>query len=101
MTKERVLNSIWNHENADLELQTCITLSPDLRLIEEAMDQYPKQQSIGFAEWVAIDGWYLNKIKRWSNRGNTSNNLIEVLSSTKSTDELYTLYQETQSKIIQ
>jgi hypothetical protein len=64
-------------------------------------DYYAKQEAIAFAEWLSINGWYLNKIKRWSNRNESSDDLIEVLSSTKSTDELYTLYQETQSKIIQ
>jgi len=60
--------------------------------IRESMDQYAKQQSVAFAEWVVINGWYFNKINRWSNRNESSDNLIEVLSATKSTEELYSLY---------
>jgi hypothetical protein len=63
--------------------------------ILDAMDEYAKQECIGFAEWVAINGWYLNKIKRWSNRDDNSNSLVEVLAGSKSTEELYTLFLNT------
>ena len=53
---------------------------------------YAKQQCIAFAEWASINGWYLNKIKRWSNRNESSDNLILILSATKSTEELYLLF---------
>lgn len=56
--------------------------------------QESKAKSIGFAEWIAINGWYFNKIKRWSNRNEASDNLILVISATKSTEELYSLYKE-------
>jgi len=68
----------------------------------DAMGQFASQESrkkaIGFAEWAAKNGWYLNKICRWSNRGESSANLIEVLSSTKTTTELYDLYLQEQNK---
>lgn len=61
--------------------------------LDDDISNYAKQQSIGFIEWISINGWYFNKIKRYSNRNESSDNLIEVLSATKSTEELYTLYQ--------
>ena len=57
-----------------------------------AMDEYAKQHSMAFLEWASINGWYLNKIKRWSNRNESSDNLIDVLSATKTTEELYSLF---------
>ena len=62
--------------------------------ISEMMDQYAKQECIAFAEWAAVNGWYLNKIKRWSKRDDNSNSLVEVLAGSKSTEELYTLFLE-------
>lgn len=61
-------------------------------VVYAAMDRYAKQVAISFAEWISINGWYFNKIKRWSNRNETSDNLIIVLSATKSTEELYALF---------
>lgn len=63
----------------------------------KAMDEYARQEALAFAElafaeWISINGWYFNKKKRYSNRNESSDNLIEVLSATKSTEELYTLY---------
>ena len=57
-------------------------------------DQEKRKEAIAFAEWLAVNGWYFNKIKRWSNRNESSDNLIEVLSATKATEELYDLYQQ-------
>jgi hypothetical protein len=62
------------------------------QIVLPAMDEYAKLKSIGFAEWIAINGWYFNKIKRWSNRNEDSDNLILVIAGTKSTEELYSLY---------
>jgi hypothetical protein len=56
-----------------------------------------EKRAIAFAEWLSINGWYFNKIKRWSNRNESSDNLIKVLSSTKSTEELYTQFIESQT----
>jgi hypothetical protein len=64
---------------------------------ESAMDDWAEQVAISFAEWISINGWYFNKIKRWSNRNETSDNIIIVLSATKSTEELYTLFLTHQS----
>lgn len=60
--------------------------------VDILMDEYAKQQCIGFAEWASVNGWYFNKIKRWSNRNESSENLIEVLSATRTTEELYQLF---------
>lgn len=86
MSKEEIINATVN------------PLLPSIEGIRtktrEAMSQYAEQESILFAEWAAMNGWYFNKIGRWSNRGEKSENLIEVLSSTKSTTELYQLYKK-------
>ena len=60
------------------------------------MDEFAKSTAIGFAEWIATNGWYFNKIKRWSNRNENSDNLILIIAATKSTEELYSLYCESQ-----
>jgi hypothetical protein len=62
------------------------------KAIYDAMSDYAQQMSIGFAEYVSMNGWYFNKIKRWSNRNENSHSLTEVLSTTKTTEELYKLY---------
>lgn len=61
--------------------------------VYQSMEAYAEQTAISFAEWAAKNGWYLNKIGRWSNIGEASTNLIEVLSATKTTAELFTLYK--------
>ena len=78
----------WNSEEVNGDEVKTIRATDSVTV----MKLYAKETSIAFAEWLSINGWYLNKIKRWSNRNDNSDNLLDVLSATKSTEELYTLF---------
>jgi len=70
------------------------TLSPlNYSNVCNAMNIYAEQTATEFIEWAAKEGWYFNKIRHWSNRGESSTNFIEVLAATKTTAELFTLYK--------
>lgn len=65
----------------------------------EMMDQYAKQEAIGFAEWAGQNGWYLNKIGVWSNRNDNTPGLIEALAASKTTEQLYEIYLSTHQSL--
>lgn len=87
MTKEEIFN-----EKSVLPIPTshvpCLLKGDAM----EAMDQYAKEQSIGFAEWADKEGY----------RQTIGKNPVWIGENMQgySSDQLYTLYQEQKNKSI-
>ena len=87
MSKKEIVDKIWE---ADGQLKMAIILNPDPRKVYQSMDEYAKEQAIGFAEWASGNNY--------SFRGDIWIHLarhVEGLPIRATTEELYELYLST------
>lgn len=85
--KVAIIKQIWDTEEDGWGLQIVINLGADIDKIKTAMDEYAKQQAIGFAEWIKKGDWFQDRDGSWNYSAFDSSVRIA-----ESTEKLYELY---------
>lgn len=91
MTKEGILDK---HLGAFTRSLSPITYGR----MEDAMDEYAKQQAIAFDEWKILNRWYMTDDFKVYQKGTWSSEKEELEYANIQPEELYVLFIEQQTK---